>query len=531
MNTTPFTLENISLMSTIMINLILIIIIFLIKNKTKNNYLFIGFISSIFIWTISTFVFLNAKPDLTVFAAKIFYISGCIIPVFIILFTVTFPKQKLNYSKLKLFLFILFPTLICISVTLPGTVVRDVVLNNGYKTILFGPLYKLLFAYIVCYFSLVFIVIYKKHRELKGIEKKQVEIIFSSICFATFSALFVSLIMPTLGNFSLFWAGPFFSGYMLLTITYAIIRYSFFDIKLVATEFLTLAIWLLLFVKIFFDDRTKDIVTDSVVLFLVIIGGILIIKSIQKEKILIEKLEMTNIDLQELDKKKSEFMSLATHQLRTPLTAMKGYSSMILDGTFGEENNPDIKDSVSKILRSTEDLAMIVEDYLNISQIEQGRMQYNFADIDVGLVVKNIFNSVKSTANRAGLIFRLNYDENKKYIVHGDEGKIKQVVLNVIDNAVKYTPKGEIDIFIRETNENKVLIEVKDTGVGIKSEVLPSLFHKFVRAPDASKVNILGTGLGLYVAGEILKAHSGRAWVESKGEGKGSVFYIELTLA
>ncbi len=107
---------------------------------------------------------------------------------------------------------------------------------------------------------------------------------------------------------------------------------------------------------------------------------------------------------------------------------------------------------------------------------------------------------------------------------------MKQVFLNIIDNAIKYTPAGSVDIYIRKSSDNKVLVKIHDTGVGIKKEVLPSLFHKFVRAPDASKVNILGTGLGLYVAGEILKAHNARAWGESEGEGKGSIFYVELSL-
>jgi two-component system sensor histidine kinase VicK len=122
----------------------------------------------------------------------------------------------------------------------------------------------------------------------------------------------------------------------------------------------------------------------------------------------------------------------------------------------------------------------------------------------------------------------LNYDTNTKYNVNVDEGKIKQVFLNIIDNAIKYTPVGEVNIFINKTLNNKVLVKIEDTGVGIKPEVLPNLFNKFVRAPDASKVNILGTGLGLYVAGQILKAHNGRAWGESKGKGEGSKFYVEL---
>lgn len=223
-------------------------------------------------------------------------------------------------------------------------------------------------------------------------------------------------------------------------------------------------------------------------------------------------------------------MSLATHQLRAPLTAMRGYYSMIQDGTFGKINNPEIEDVLDKISRSTTDLTMIVEDYLNISRIEQGRMQYNFTSLDIADVVKDVVKEVRPTVTHAKLDLKLLYDENQKYTVSVDRGKIKQVIFNIIDNSIKYTPKGSISVSIEKTKNKKVRISIKDTGVGIKATVIPKLFQKFTRAPDASDTNILGTGLGLYVADQILKAHNGRAWAESEGQGKGSQFYIELDL-
>jgi len=272
--------------------------------------------------------------------------------------------------------------------------------------------------------------------------------------------------------------------------------------------------------------------------------GLILIKSVRKESADNEKiqtladnllksndkLEDANVHLKELDQKKSEFMSLATHQLRAPLTAMRGYYSMIQDGTFGKIDNPEIEDVINKISRSTTDLTMIVEDYLNISRIEQGRMQYNFVTINIADIVRDVVKEVSPTVKHAGLTLDLKFDETQKYNVSVDQGKIKQVVFNIIDNSIKYTPKGSVNVSIEKTNDNKVRISIKDTGVGIKSTVIPQLFQKFTRAPDASDTNILGTGLGLYVADQILKAHNGRAWAQSAGQGKGSQFYIELNL-
>jgi len=110
-------------------------------------------------------------------------------------------------------------------------------------------------------------------------------------------------------------------------------------------------------------------------------------------------------------------------------------------------------------------------------------------------------------------------------------GKLKQVITNLIDNAVKYTPKGSIELHLEKNNETKkALFKIADTGVGISEATKAKLFQKYSRAEGASKDNILGTGLGLYIAMEMVKAHNGRLWVESPGNGKGSTFFVELDL-
>jgi signal transduction histidine kinase len=540
------TIESISLATAAFLNLALFIVLITNDKKNNNIYYFSGFIFSMFFWVLTTLLFyiINDKNNLLL-NTHLIYFAPPFIPVFMILFAKTFPKQKLNFSKTKLTLFLGPAFIMSILALIPKAVIDDVVIIDQYtKYITYGPLYPLYFSYIFLYFCIVSYVMIRKYLILKGIERSQVEITFLGLIIGSLVGVFTSLIMPTYGDFSLFWVGSFYSGYLAAATFYGIIKYGLFDIKLVTTEFVAFTTWILLFLKIFTNKEPQHRVIDSIILVLIIISSILIIKTVKKEIKLREKddelvdnitglnqqLEKTNIQLKELDQKKSEFMSLATHQLRAPLTAMKGYSSMILDGTFGKIDNPEIEDAVSKISRSTTDLTMIVEDYLNISRIEQGRMQYNFSKLDLISLIKDVINGVKSMANRSGLNISLNYNTDEVYNIKADEGKMKQVFLNIIDNAIKYTPTGSIDIYVDKLeSNNKTLVKIKDTGVGIKKEVLPNLFHKFVRAPDASRVNILGTGLGLYVAGEILKAHNSRAWAESNGEGYGSTFYVEIS--
>lgn len=538
-----FTIETISLASASFFNLMLFLIIIFNNKNTKNSYYFSGFIFSMFIWVTTTLFYYLLKDQALLVNTHLIYFAPPFIPVFMILFTETFPKEKLNYSKKTITAFLIIPFIISIIALIPGAVIKEVVISEtGLNVIKYGPLYFIYFTQIAIYFTAVVYLMIRRYFILKGIERRQVEAIFLVLITGSGVGVFTSLIMPTYENFSLFWVGSFYSGYLAVAAFYGIIKYGLFNIKLVVTEFITIFIWIFLIIKILFNENDVGRLIDSVILFLIIISGYLFIKAVKKEislrekddilvtdvTVLNQKLEKTNLQLKELDQKKSEFMALATHQLRAPLTSMKGYSSMILDGTFGKINNPEVEDAVNKILRSTTDLTMIVEDYLNISRIEQGSMVYNFSTLNIIDVLKDIVESMKNTANRLGLIINLNYDTSIKYNVKVDEGKIKQVFINIIDNAIKYTPKGEINIFVNKNDNNKIVVKIEDTGVGIKPEVLPNLFNKFVRAPDASKVNILGTGLGLYVAGQILKSHNGRAWGESLGEGRGSRFYVEL---
>jgi signal transduction histidine kinase len=172
----------------------------------------------------------------------------------------------------------------------------------------------------------------------------------------------------------------------------------------------------------------------------------------------------------------------------------------------------------------------MVEDFLSISRIEQGRMKYDFSSTDIRNLIATIIQEQMPSVSRAGLTISFNCDENNSYFASVDPGKMRQVITNLIDNSIKYTPKGSILITLtKDSNKKELVISIKDTGVGIDKETLPQLFEKFSRAKEASRVNVLGTGLGLYLAREIVHAHSGKIWVESKGKGEGSTFYVKIS--
>lgn len=245
----------------------------------------------------------------------------------------------------------------------------------------------------------------------------------------------------------------------------------------------------------------------------------------QQLQIANKDLAVSNDRLKELDQLKSEFLSFASHQIRSPLTAIGGYTSMLLEGDYGEMPEK-IRDSVKVIDTSSQSLIKIVNEFLDISRIEQGRMKYEVVDFDAKNLTEEVVVELRPNVEKKGLTLEFSADAGD-YAVSSDMGKIKQVIGNVIDNSIKYTPHGSVKVHV-ERRADKILISITDTGIGISKEDIPKLFSKFTRAKDANKTNVSGTGLGLYVAKQMLEALHGKIWVESPGQGKGSTFFIEL---
>ncbi|MDO8492908.1 MAG: HAMP domain-containing sensor histidine kinase, partial [bacterium] len=320
-----------------------------------------------------------------------------------------------------------------------------------------------------------------------------------------------------------------------IVIAYAILKHKLFNAKLIATEFITFSLWIFTFIRAVISKGTDDNIISWVFFGLMVFVGLLLIRSVRKEVEAKEEIErlakdltVANERLKELDKLKSEFVSIASHQLRSPLTAIKGYASLIMDGSYGKVPET-IREVINKMYQASQSLVVMVEDFLNVSRIEQGRMKFELELTDLEDVIKKVISEQSLSVERAGLKLTYSNDHQSPYMVVVDTGKIRQVITNLIDNAIKYTPKGSIAVCLsKNTKKGKIIISVADTGMGIDKETVPTLFAKFIRAKGANKVNVIGTGLGLYVVKEIVNGHHGRAWVESEGKGKGSTFFVEL---
>lgn len=269
-------------------------------------------------------------------------------------------------------------------------------------------------------------------------------------------------------------------------------------------------------------------------LFSILLIRHLLLEAREREELraLTRELEETNKRLKELDKLRREFLSFATHQVKSPLSVIKGYASLIMEGSLGKIS-PKVAGTVEKIKTASDRLIGLVDDILDLRRIEEGRMEYHFEGVSINEFVKNVVQEFENLARSKGLSISFTSLKNDER-VSLDRQKFHQVVHNIIDNAIKYTDQGGISVEIRKLIPRSsgaggavVEIVIKDTGIGIAKELLPHLFQQFSRDRDVERY-IRGTGLGLFISKTIVEAHRGEIWTESEGENKGSTFYIRL---
>jgi signal transduction histidine kinase len=240
------------------------------------------------------------------------------------------------------------------------------------------------------------------------------------------------------------------------------------------------------------------------------------------------QLRNTNKKLKALDETKDEFISMASHQLRTPLTSVKGYLSMVLEGDAGELNDMQRK-LLDQAFISSQRMVYLIADLLNVSRLRTGKFIIEATPTNLADVVQGEVEQLLETADGRGL--KLEYDKPENFSVAMlDETKIRQVVMNFIDNAIYYTPSGgHITVKLRETDD---IIEftVHDDGIGVPKHEQHHLFTKFYRAGNAKKARPDGTGLGLFMAKKVIVAQGGTLIFNSE-EGKGSTFGFSFAKA
>lgn len=507
-------------------NIVLSVII-LSRGLQKINSLFGILALTTALWGFAITGFYTKLPELIRWVS-LTHASALLIALTFFLFSTQFPSPKKSHLTIP-FLILFFVS--CLFLFGTNQIVDTGVGVNYHVAPVGYFLYSLLLS---SYFVGGFYFLYQQLQDSDPIQKKQVSYVFVGALSSTTLATITDLVFPFFGNFEFTWLGPVFTAILVISIFLAIIRHHLFDIKVIATELFTFSLWFASLGQWLVAESTTSAAVSAALFLLSIVVGVFLIKSVirevqQRERIekLAKELETANERLKDLDRQKSEFVSIASHQLRSPLTAIKGYASLVLENSYGPVTDK-VRMAVDRIFQSSQSLVIVIENFLNISRIEQGRMRYDFAPVELSNLTQQIVNQLLPNAEKKGLKISYISKTQPPVNVQADADKLRQVILNFVDNSIKYTPAGSIEVTLEMLPSGHPRIVVSDTGIGMKKETIETLFQKFSRAEGASKVNAGGAGLGLFLASEIMKAHHGSVRAESDGLGKGSRFIIEF---
>jgi signal transduction histidine kinase len=346
----------------------------------------------------------------------------------------------------------------------------------------------------------------------KGDERRQVMLMFTGMSLTAGLLLLFSFIIPIgFKNFDFVPYGALFIFPVIVFTAYAIYIVELFHVKNIFAGMFTFFLAVVSLIELVIAETIEQLLLRVAVFLLTIIIGVQLVKN--------------TFEIELANEQKSELMSFATHEIRTPITVMRGYATMLLDGDKGDIS-PPVKDLLQKIMIAGNDVTNLLTEYLDKSKIELDQLEYIPTSFDAKLVVNEVLAIFAIHADQKGLTLTKAVSSTKKYTVHVDRAKLREILTNVLDNAIKYTPKGSIEVSIKSIS-GYVTIKVSDTGVGIEKDVMPSLFKEFSRA-DLQKVNILGSGIGLYLAKKFAEAQDGKIWAESEGKDKGAQFYIQF---
>jgi len=233
-----------------------------------------------------------------------------------------------------------------------------------------------------------------------------------------------------------------------------------------------------------------------------------------------------NLQLAETSKAKSEFLANMSHELRTPMNAILGFTEMVLDGLYGEVPSK-LREPLGDIDVNGRHLLRLINDVLDLSKIEAGRMQLALTDYSVREVVDVVYASLRSLAAEKGLAFTVDVSEILP-VAHGDSGRITQCLMNLAANAIKFTRGGKVEIGVTQ-NGNELVYRVSDTGIGIPKEEVENVFKEFRQVDATVTREYGGTGLGLSITKKFVEMHGGRIWVDSE-IGRGSTFAFAVPL-
>ena len=538
----PLNLYSLPPLVSSILFLLLGVYVFLNNRRSAVNITFFGVCLVTFWWQFSWFILFNITDQmLASVLVRVGYVGIIFIPVFFYHFFVEFlgGNDKIDKYLIK-FAYI-------VGVVFEFFLLATPFLISGYYDFFWGYYPKAGILHPVFLFFLTILSV--RGAYLLAFHKKNV--CTTSLCNEQRKYLLAGFILYFLAacdflvNYGLefYPFGFVFILFSLVITAEAITKYQLFEVKVFLTELLVTSIAVILFVQAVFEVGVLEKSFGLLFLLLFMVFGYYLIKVTHEEskrrmeaesvayeeRLLRENAERLAADLKRLDLAKTQFMISTQHHLRSPLTVIQGYLSMIEEGTYGKVNKK-VAAKIHASLGEAQKLIKVVNDLLDMAKYQMNVNTAERQSSDIVSILRDVVLDLAETAAKKDL--KLEYADRKDFppVAINARG-VREAVYNIVDNAIKYTKQGGVTVRAELTGSN-VLVSITDTGIGMEEIDRLGLFKKtFERGEQAREINTTGKGIGLYLAGQMILNSGGNIWVMSKGKGYGTTFYIELPIA
>ena len=554
------------------------------------------------VWLIIDFAtYQQSLTDYQTVLWKIIFLVIILMVFYLAYFINYFPRTYIKFSVLGKTIIFSITFIVAMLSLLPNFIVDYAYMQDYGSNFQQGKYFVIFVLYVSILSIFILIALINKYIRSQGQERQQLKYLLFGLLAFVFLNLSFNLFIPMITNSFVFGRiGSYSSIIFIGFLAYAILKTHLFNLRIILTESAVVIIDIILAVQIFTSHSTMEALLRALFAVFVFYGSYILVRSVRREiqfrqelQVMAEQLARANEHLKELDAMKTEFVSLASHELLTPVSAIEGYLSMLLDEKMAKVEDPKAVKYMDRVYSSAKRLARLVTDMLNVSRIEEGRLLVEKKELDLSKLINEVIEEIKFKAeeNKQKIMFgeqptanSLQHDterdsEDKKpsavsrqpsanFMTFGDPDKLKEVVVNLIGNSIKYSKNpGTITVTITRTatsevaehwqkvedeikarplddqeaiksavdehfhalvGQEQLLISVQDQGIGIPKEELPRLFKKFHRVGDYTTAESQGTGLGLYISRALVELHHGRIWADSEGSGKGSTFTFSL---
>jgi signal transduction histidine kinase len=503
----------------------------------------------------------------------------CLLVISLAWFVTFFPEEILKVPKFVSGIVVAVTTLMVLAILFTNSIAGEAFMEDYGSNFTQGKLFYLfaVFASIFTIYSCIMLIV--KYIKFQGDKRIQIKYMFYGIVLLTALNLIFNLFIPMVTkSFEYARFGTYSSLFFVAFTAYAILKVHAFNLRIILTESTVVAINVVLIVQVFTSRSLAELGLRLLLICLVLYSSNLLVRSVKREieqkeelELISEELTRANEKLQAIDAMKTEFVSMASHELLTPISAIEGYLSMILDEKMAKVDDPKAKEYMDRVYQSAKRLARLVADLLNVSRIEEGRLLVEKQDVELEELITSVVNELKFKAEGAKIVLSSEMPDETKVKLYVDPDKIKEVVVNLCGNSIKYNHEsgfvkvktmilpteevlkrfdamghvcktqsnadqpddGSIQTAVNEkyktiVGDKQVVVAVEDNGIGIEPCDIGQLFKKFSRVGDWSTQEVQGTGLGLYISRSLVEMHHGRIWVESQGKDKGSTFYFSM---